>query len=40
MNKYQYDDEYYIAEEANVFLSFLNYEEEEAFARALIYGKY
>lgn len=40
MNKYQYDDQYFIAEEANVFLSFLDYEEEEAFSRHLHYGKY
>jgi len=40
MNKYQYDDEYFIAEEANLFLYFLDYEEEEAFAQHLCYGKY
>lgn len=40
MNKYQYDDEYFIAEEANVFLKFDNFEEEEAFARHLFYEKY
>ena len=39
MNKYQYDDEYFIAAEANVFLSFLDFEEEEAFARSLRNGK-
>ena len=39
MNKYQYDDEYFIAEEAKMFLTFLDYEEEEAFARILSYGK-
>ena len=31
MHKYQYDDEYFIAEEANIFPSFLTYEEEELF---------
>ena len=35
MNKYQYDDEYFIAAESNVFLNFSDYEEEEAFARHL-----
>ena len=35
MNKYQYDDQYFIAEEAHLFLSFLDYEEEEAYSRAL-----
>ena len=40
MNKYQYDDEYFIAITADVFLSFSDYEEEEAFARALHNGKY
>lgn len=40
MNKYQYDDEYFIAaENNNVFLQFLDYEEEEAFARVLTYGR-
>lgn len=39
MNKYQYDDEYFIAEEANVFLKFNDFEEEEAFAHVLYYGK-
>lgn len=40
MNKYQYDDEYFIAVESdNVFLDFLDYEEEEAFARTLTYGR-
>ena len=40
MNKYQYDDQYFIAEEANVFFHFLDLEEEEAFARHLSYGKH
>ena len=39
MNKYQYDDEYFIADEARIFPSFLNYEEEEAFSCQLRYGK-
>lgn len=40
MNKYQYDDEYFIAvESGNVFLVFPDYEEEEAFARTLTYGR-
>lgn len=39
MNKYQYDDEYCIAAEAEVFLKFEDYEEEEAFARHLMYGR-
>lgn len=39
MNKYQYDDVYFIADEANVFLPFEDYEEEEAFARDLMYGR-
>lgn len=40
MNKYQYDEEYIIAEEAKLFFFFLDYEEEEAFSRQLRYGKY
>ena len=40
MNKYQYDDVYFIAEESEVFLTFSDYEEEEAYARHLIYGKH
>ena len=39
MRKYQYDDEYYVAVEDNVFLTFSDWEEEEAFARHLRYGK-
>jgi len=39
MYKYQYDDNYVIALENNVFLQFDNYEEEEAFARHLEYGR-
>lgn len=40
MNKYQYDDEYFIAVESrNVFLDFFDYEEEEAFARVLMHGR-
>ena len=39
MRKYQYDDEYLIAVENNVFLQFDNIEEEEAFARSLEYGR-
>lgn len=35
MWKYQYDDEYYVAVENEVFLSFYDIEEEEAFARHL-----
>lgn len=38
MRKYQYDDAYFIAAEANVFMNFSDYEEEEAFARHLEYG--
>lgn len=38
MRKYQYDDAYFVAIE-NTFLEFSNYEEEEAFARCLRYGK-
>ena len=38
MRKYQYDDTYHIAVENDVFITFLNYEEEEAFARHLEYG--
>lgn len=40
MRKYQYDDAYFIAEEDSVFIKFLDYEEEEAFARQLEYGRY
>lgn len=40
MNKYQYDDEYFIAVNAGIFLSFQDYEEEEAFLHALHNGKY
>ena len=40
MNKYQYDDEYFTATNSDVFLTFLDYEEEEAFARHLTYEKY
>ena len=39
MNKYQYDNEYFLAEEANIFFSFLDPEEEEAYARTLKNGK-
>ena len=39
MWKYQYDDEYTIAIDNDVFLQFDEYEEEEAFARHLKYGK-
>lgn len=39
MRKYQYDDAYFVAAE-NTFLEFSDYEEEEAFARHLEYGKY
>ena len=39
MNKYQYDEEYVIAEEAKLFLSFLDYEEEEAYSRHLKNGR-
>ena len=39
MRKYQYDDEYFVALESNVFLKFDNVEEEEAFAIHLEYGK-
>lgn len=37
--KYQYDDAYFIMDEANAFLKFDNIEEEEAFARVLEYGR-
>lgn len=40
MNKYQYDDQYFLANEADIFIHFENYEEEEAFAHYLIYGKH
>lgn len=40
MWKYQYDDEYTIAIENEVFLQFLDYEEEEAFSHFLKYGKH
>ena len=40
MNKYQYDDEYFIAEQNNIFLKFSDYEEEEAFSRVIHYGKH
>ena len=39
MWKYQYDDAYFIMEQANGFLKFDNYEDEEAFACALRYGR-
>lgn len=39
MWKYQYDDEFYIAEEAHVFPDFLKSEEEEAYAAYLQYSK-
>lgn len=38
MRKYQYDDAYCVAAEANIFIDFLDYEDEEAFARHLEYG--
>lgn len=38
MYKFQYDDAYFIADEGNVFINFLDYEDEEAFSRYLIYG--
>ena len=37
--KYQYDEDYVIALEGNVFLQFDNYEDEESFIRHLEYGK-
>lgn len=40
MRKYQYDDAYFIAVEDEVFIDFLDYEDEEAFAHHLEYGKY
>ena len=40
MRRYQYDDEYFIAEKGEVFLRFVEYEEEEAFARYLEYGRH
>lgn len=39
MRKYQYDDAYYVVEQDNVFINFLDYEDEEAFSRYLNYGK-
>ena len=39
MWKYTYDDAYFIMEQANAFLKFDNYEDEEAFARSLRYGR-
>ena len=38
-NKYQYDDEYFIAVESDFFPKHLNYEDEVAFFRALCYGR-
>lgn len=40
MRKYQYDDAYFVAIEDDMFIHFLDYEDEEAFARYLEYGKY
>ena len=40
MRKYQYDDAFFIADEDGVFIHFLDYEDEEAFARQLEYGRY
>jgi hypothetical protein len=40
MCKYQYDDAYFVAVEDDMFIHFLDYEDEEAFARYLEYGKY
>ena len=40
MRKYQYDDAFFIADEDNMFIHFLDYEDEEAFARQLEYGRY
>lgn len=40
MWKYQYDNEYFEAVEDEVFMQFLEYEEEEAFAHSLKYGKH
>ena len=37
--KYQYDEDYVIALEGDVFLHFDDYEEEEAFARHLEYER-
>lgn len=39
MRKYQYDEAYIIAVESNVFIKFNDYEDEEAFARHLEYGR-
>ena len=39
MYKYQYDEDYHIMAEDNAFLQFLDYEDEEAFARHLEYGR-
>lgn len=40
MRKYQYDDAFFtIADELNA-MRFLEYEDEEAFARQLEYGRY
>lgn len=38
--KYQYDEDYCLAENSGMFLYFSNYEEEEAFARQLNNGKW
>lgn len=40
MRKYQYDDAYVANENVFAHTDFLDYEEEEAFARHLSYGKY
>ena len=38
--RYQYDEDYHLMEESNMFFHFLDYEEEEAFARQLNSGKW
>ena len=40
MRKYQYDDVYFIAKQANIFPLYADYEQEEAFSRIVNYGKY
>ena len=37
--KYQYDEDYVIALDGDVFLCFDNYEDEEALIRYLEYGR-
>ena len=40
MRKYQYDDNYVVALDSNLFKEFEDYEDEEAYVRTLSRGRY